>query len=138
MIVDCQSCGTTYNLSDEKVRGRRVRVRCKSCSEGIIVDGTRVDSDEATRVYSPNFEPAAYGAGVHDEATRVMSPSGPELQATASEEEWTVAVSESDQRTMHMAELVSAYTGGLVPDEGLVWREGRGDGLPRRQVPGMQ
>src|SRR5690242_5563907 len=139
MIVDCQSCGATYNISDEKVRGRRVRVRCKSCGEGIIVDGTRVDSDEATRVYSPNFEPQAYGAGgVHDEATRVMSPSGPDLQATASDGEWTVAVSESDQRTMDLAELVSSYTGGLIPDEALVWREGMEDWLPVRQVPEIQ
>lgn len=138
MIVDCHSCGATYNISDEKIRGRRVRVRCKSCGEGIIVDGTRVDADEATRVYSPTFEPAMYAKGVHDEATRVMAPSGPDLRATASGEEWTVNVGESDQRTMGLAELVSAYNGGLVPDDALVWREGMEDWQKIPDVPEIQ
>ena len=58
MIVDCPSCGATYNISDDKVRGRRVRVRCKSCGDGIIVDGAQLAAEDATRVYSPNFESA--------------------------------------------------------------------------------
>jgi predicted Zn finger-like uncharacterized protein len=138
MIVECHSCGATYNISDEKIRGRRVRVRCKSCNEGIIVDGTRVDSDEATRVYSPNFEPGLYAARVHDEATRVMAPSGPDLRATASNDEWTVNIGESDQRTMDLAELISSYTGGLIPDDALVWREGMDDWLPIREMPELK
>jgi predicted Zn finger-like uncharacterized protein len=139
MIVDCHSCGATYNISDEKIRGRKVRVRCKSCSEGIIVDGTRVDLDEATRVYSPTFEPAAYGRSVHEEATRVVAPSGPDLRATAaSPEEWIVNVGESEQRTMDLAELVSSYNGGLIPDEALVWREGMDDWQKIRDVPEIQ
>src|SRR5690242_4229655 len=125
MIVDCHSCGATYNISDEKIRGRRVRVRCKTCSESIIVDGTQPDADEATRVYSSTFEPAMYAKGVHDEATRVMAPSGPDLRATAStDDEWTVAVGDAEQRKMDLAELISSYTGGLIPDDALVWREG--------------
>ncbi|HEX3593542.1 MAG TPA: zinc-ribbon domain-containing protein, partial [Polyangiaceae bacterium] len=138
MIVDCHSCGATYNISDEKIRGRKVRVRCKSCSEGIIVDGTRVDSDEATRVYSPTFEPAVYAKGVHDEATRVMAPSGPDLRVAASGEEWTVSAGESDQRTMDLAELISSYNGGLIPDDALVWREGMEDWQNIREVPEIQ
>ncbi|HEX4337846.1 MAG TPA: zinc-ribbon domain-containing protein [Polyangiaceae bacterium] len=134
MIVDCHSCGATYNISDEKIRGRKVRVRCKSCGEGIIVDGTRVDSDEATRVYSPTFEPSAYGKSVHDEATRVVAASGPDLRVTASNEEWTVSVGSAEQRTMDLAELVSSYNGGLIPDDALVWREGMDDWQSIREV----
>jgi predicted Zn finger-like uncharacterized protein len=138
MIVDCHSCGATYNISDEKIRGRRVRVRCKSCNEGIIVDGTQLESDEATRVFSPNLQPAPYTRGVHDEATRVMAPSGPDLRAAASDDEWTVNVEGSDQRNMDLAELVSSYTGGLIPDDALVWREGMDDWLPVKEVPEIQ
>ncbi|HVW26791.1 MAG TPA: zinc-ribbon domain-containing protein [Polyangiaceae bacterium] len=138
MIVDCHSCGATYNISDEKIRGRRVRVRCKTCNEGIIVDGTQLDPDEATRVYSPTFEPVAYAKGVHDEATRVMAPSGPDLRAAASTDEWTVAVADAEQRQMDLAELISSYTGGLIPDDALVWREGMDDWQRIRDVPEVQ
>jgi predicted Zn finger-like uncharacterized protein len=138
MIVDCHSCGATYNISDEKIRGRRVRVRCKTCSESIIVDGTQLDAEEATRVYSSTFEPAMYAKGVHDEATRVMAPSGPDLRATASTDEWTVAVGEAEQRKMDLAELISSYTGGLLPDDALVWREGMDDWQKIRDVPEVQ
>src|SRR5260221_9946144 len=139
MIVDCHSCGATYNISDEKVRGRRVRVRCKSCNEGIIVDGTRLDAEDATRVYSPNFEPAAYAAAEasNDESTRVMSAGGPEWRAPGTED-WTVNVSETEQRVMGLPELVSAYTGGLVSDDAFVWREGMDDWLPIRDVPELR
>lgn len=39
MKITCQSCGAKYAIADEKVRGRRVKVRCKGCNEPIIVDG---------------------------------------------------------------------------------------------------
>lgn len=78
MIVECHSCGASYNISDERVRGRRVRVRCKGCNEAIIIDGTELDADvasdprDATGVYSPGFDPQVYGAD--GDATRSMSP----------------------------------------------------------------
>lgn len=133
MIVDCLSCGATYNISDEKVRGRRVRVRCKSCGEGIIVDGIRVETEDATRVYAPNFEPAAYSAG-RDEATRVMTaPAAASLNASA-DDEWTVNISETDQRTMGLDEIVSGYASGLVDDNAYVWKDGMADWLPLKEV----
>src|ERR1700755_2138161 len=113
MIVDCLSCGATYNISDEKVRGRRVRVRCKSCGEGIIVDGIRLESEDATRVYAPNFEPAVYSAG-KDEATRVMTAPASTSFREPGPEDWTVNISETEQRTMRLDEIVSGYGSGFV------------------------
>jgi len=39
MKVSCQACGAKYTISDEKVRGRKVKIRCKSCGTPIVVDG---------------------------------------------------------------------------------------------------
>ena len=128
MIVDCLSCGATYNISDDKVRGRRVRVRCKSCGDGIIVDGAQLAAEDATRVYSPsfepagdatrvyspNFEPAAYAAAEgRDESTRVMSSPAVDWQQ-AEPGEWTVNLSETEQRTMGQDELVRGYNSGTM------------------------
>jgi predicted Zn finger-like uncharacterized protein len=152
MIVDCHSCGATYNISDEKVRGRRVRVRCKSCGAGIIVDGAQLVAEDATRVYAPTFEPATYAdkddqddrdestrvfsapvdmrarqPSVHDESTRVFT--------APTSGDWTVNVSDTDQRTMKLPEIVNDYNGGLISDDAFVWRDGMPDWLPIRKVP---
>jgi len=118
MIVDCHACGATYNISDDRVRGRRVRVRCKSCGEAIIVDGTQVHADDATRVYAPTFDPAAYGEG-RDEATRVMSASGAEWREPGPAD-WTVNISDTEQRTMSLHEIVAAHESGAITDDAFV------------------
>jgi predicted Zn finger-like uncharacterized protein len=40
MIVKCSSCGAANNIADDKVKGRRVKVRCKSCGTRLVVDAT--------------------------------------------------------------------------------------------------
>lgn len=42
MKVICDSCGSKYQIKDEKVRGKRVKIRCKGCKNAIVVDGTTI------------------------------------------------------------------------------------------------
>jgi predicted Zn finger-like uncharacterized protein len=54
MLIDCPECHASYNVADDKIRGRRVRVRCKHCSAAILVDGRTLPQDaELTRQLSP-------------------------------------------------------------------------------------
>lgn len=131
MIVDCPSCGATYNISDEKVRGRRVRVRCKNCSGPIIVDGEQIDAEDATRVYQPSFEPNTYEDT--DESTRVMSVGASQVQESAPGA-WTVNVGETDQRSMMLEEIVDTYNAGFITEEAFVWRDGMADWMPLMEV----
>lgn len=39
MRILCDSCGTKYSISDDKVRGKVFKIRCKNCSHVIIVRG---------------------------------------------------------------------------------------------------
>jgi predicted Zn finger-like uncharacterized protein len=134
MIVDCHSCGATYNISDEKVRGRRVRVRCKNCQAAIIVDGEQLAAEDATRVYQPTFNPKqkTFDPKTYDsreESTRVMSPAGPEWREPGPND-WTVNLSDTEQRTMTLEEIVNGYNAGAVTADAFVWREGMADWLP--------
>ncbi len=109
MKVSCQSCGAQYNLPDDKVRGRKAKVRCKKCSAQIIVDGTALafeDDDEATRV--------------------MMSPA---LSADG-EPVWTVNLSDEEQLDMTDAEVIAGWRDGRVTDDAYVWREGMEEWLP--------
>lgn len=40
MKVSCPACDSKYTIADEKVAGRKVKVRCKSCGGQILINGT--------------------------------------------------------------------------------------------------
>jgi predicted Zn finger-like uncharacterized protein len=86
LIIVCPECQAQYSVADAKVRGRKVRVTCKHCKNGIIVDGFALDvpppppsprpAAPATPAPAP-FEavPAIFDAlrvAPEDDATRVM------------------------------------------------------------------
>jgi predicted Zn finger-like uncharacterized protein len=49
MRIVCDSCSTKYSISDEKVRGKLFKFRCKNCSHVIIVRGDQEElSEEAS------------------------------------------------------------------------------------------
>lgn len=175
MIVECHACGASYNISDERVRGRRVRVRCKTCNEAIIIDGTELESGDATGVYSPGFDPVAYGAP-RDEETRNMSPGDVDWRQAGGEEtrvmspqvvspqkvqwrepttdtsvippnqmgfrepgpeDWVVNLSDTDQRTMSLKDIIDAHRHGLL-DDAFFWREGMADWRPASEIPELR
>ena len=47
MKIICDTCGAKYSIADEKVRGKVFKIRCKKCSEIIVVRGT-TEPEEAT------------------------------------------------------------------------------------------
>lgn len=51
MKVTCQTCGAKYTVSDEKVQGKTVKIRCKKCGTSIVVGeeaGPQAGSDLAS------------------------------------------------------------------------------------------
>ena len=39
MKIVCESCGAKYSIADDRVTGKVFKIRCKRCSEVIIVRG---------------------------------------------------------------------------------------------------
>src|SRR4029077_16385015 len=93
MKVSCQACGAKYTIADDKVRGRKVKIRCKSCGTPIVVDG----QSEAPPAPAGGVAPvAAPGA-----------PKGPSIS-------WSVNLSDTDQRTMTTEEIVAGWQAGEI------------------------
>lgn len=105
MKVTCHSCGAKYAIADDKVRGRRVKVRCKSCSTPIVVDG-----------YAVETAPADAGG-------------------FAGSDDWSVNLSDTDQRTMSTDEIIAGWHSGLVREDAFVWKDGMDDWKPVLEVP---
>ena len=57
MKIICDSCGTKYSISDDKVRGKVFKIRCKKCSHIIVVRGGETQEEAAA--------PAAAEGGWH-------------------------------------------------------------------------
>lgn len=124
MKIICSSCGSKYTIADAKVKGKKVKVRCKSCKESILVDGTQIS-----------------GEGSDDESDDEMS-SAPQASLAPSPTDtakvdpnlWSVNLSDDDSREMTLAQLVAGWKDGTVTGDAYVWKDGMGDWKPILEV----
>ena len=107
MKIACEACGAKYTIADVKVRGRKVKIRCKSCGTPIVVDGQLGEA--------PSLSDA--------ETDATLEPA--EAPVT-----WSVNLSDTDSRTMSTEEILAAYAAGVVTADAFVWKDGMGDWVP--------
>jgi predicted Zn finger-like uncharacterized protein len=105
MKITCQACDSKYQISDEKTRGRTLKVKCKNCASIILVDGTHLVDEPAK---SPSTEEDVF---------------------------WTVNLSETDQPTLNVSQMIEMYQQGTMTDQTYIWREGMDDWLMVAEVP---
>ena len=125
MKITCSSCGSKYTIADAKVRGKKVKVRCKSCKESILVDGTQLDSEDSDN------EPDAATMSAPNAS---LPPSPAEEAASKPKDVWSVNLSDDDSREMTEAELVAGWKDGTVTSDAYVWKDGMGDWKPILEV----
>jgi predicted Zn finger-like uncharacterized protein len=108
MKIVCDSCGTKYSISDDKVRGKVFKIRCKKCSHIIVVRGT----NEAAAAAAPTpAAPTGDGGGWH------LVVDGDQVGP----------VSESDIR--------ARFERGEINAETFAWKEGFADWLKLSAIP---
>jgi predicted Zn finger-like uncharacterized protein len=116
MKITCQSCQSKYNVADEKVQGKTVKIRCRKCGATIVVKATG--------------NVASAGGSAQTDA----APLSVAFDGTEGPPPWHVSISDSDQRQMTLAEIVSAYNTGLVGEDTLLWTDGMTDWQPLKEV----
>src|SRR5580693_10671928 len=114
MKITCQSCQSKYNVADEKVQGKIVKIRCRKCGSTIVVQG---NGGAATNGSGGTGGGASAGAGVEADSTQ-----------------WHVNVGDADPRTMTLAELIEAYNAGTVAQDTFIWTDGMDDWKPLSDV----
>src|SRR3954471_12186875 len=110
MKIVCGSCQAKYSIADEKVAGKVFKIRCKRCSEVIVVRGDQE-------------EPEAAAAHSHDEP--------------AADAIWHVVVNGEQAGPYAPAQLADMINAGTLDWEAYVWTEGFENWLPMRAVPGL-
>ncbi len=115
MKITCQSCQSKYNVADEKVQGKIVKIRCRKCGATIVVQG---NGGAATNGSGAAAGPANAGAA------------GGEAEGV----QWHVNVGDADPRTMSLSELVEAYNAGTVAQDTFIWTDGMDDWKPLSEI----
>ena len=105
MKISCQSCAAKYTIADEKVVGKVIKIKCKKCSSTIVVNGN--DPGVLAQLQA--------GDGFDDQAATQLVQSPLSFgNESANPDEWTVSVTDDDQRTMTTAQVIAAYADGTL------------------------
>lgn len=111
MKITCHSCSAKYTVSDDKVQGKTVKIKCRKCGATILVGPGGVTG-------------GAHGDGANGSAVEAHSVSAGDVGGGTS---FMVNVAEGDQRTMSLEEIVEAYNTETINAETYVWQEGMDD-----------
>ena len=135
MKITCESCSAKYTIADDKVRGRKVKIRCKGCGTPIVVDGKQPGSAETDEEVSTDSDvPAALDAAPAASAPAGSSPRASSPSASTplagNDVDGSVNLSDTDQRTLTTQQIVEAWQSGVLNADAFVWREGQADWLP--------
>ena len=123
MKIVCDACQAKYSISDDKVQGKVFKIRCKKCSNIIVVRGGANAAEAApppqekdTRVYDYGYDAGGGGGGGGDEAV------------------WHLVINQDQVGPMTVAEVQQRFAAGECDGETFAWREGFADWLPLAQV----
>jgi predicted Zn finger-like uncharacterized protein len=126
----CDRCQTRYSISDEKVRGKVLKIRCKTCSNIIVVR-------EQTGVGQAAAGAAAAAGGSRGPAPRTevemntSAPAGP----SGADVEWWVAIKGTQHGPMKMADMEKFFREGRITPRSYCWNEGLSGWSRMRDLP---
>lgn len=102
MKIVCGSCGAKYSIPDEKVQGKVFKIRCKKCSDVIVVKGI---TDEGDLQSADSDFGASFG---HSDGAS----------------EWYVVLDGEQVGPITPEEVEAYFSVGQLSGDSFVWREG--------------
>src|SRR5262245_22505640 len=115
MKIVCEACQAKYSISDDKVRGKAFKIRCKKCSHIIVV--------RATGAMDAVAEPAA--------APPPAAAPAPSAAAAA----WHIVVEGEQVGPLPDSDIRARLSRGEITGETYIWKEGLADWQKISAVP---
>src|SRR5256885_111924 len=141
----CSHCKAKYQIADEKVAGRTLRMTCRNCKQEIVIhgDGNVGIAPMAAVPYS--------GSGVvimpQTPVPAAPSPLGATFQMQVGAplraaptmpvpiDEWHLGINDVPVGPMRRDEIARKLATGRIGPDTLAWREGLDDWMPLRNIP---
>lgn len=159
----CSHCKAKYQISDERVAGRTLRMKCRKCGEDIVISGdTLFSSHPPAPAADKPLKPPTGKASLSSDATHGKTgsltgavgakPSATSAAVTARSistsvtskarsamnlplrEQWHAAIDNKPAGPMSVQELKEHLDQGTVTPTSLVWRDGFTDWMELRAV----
>src|SRR5688572_20165429 len=108
MKIECDKCSAKYSIADEKVRGKTFKIRCKKCSNVIIV--------------RDKVAAAAGGGG------------GVDVAVDQGQAGWHLAINGETVGPMSEDDVRARYDSGEIDKDTAIWQEGFEDWVPLGDV----
>jgi len=106
MRIVCDGCQAKYSIADDKVRAKVFKIRCKKCSNVIVVRG----ADAA--------EPAPAPAAIEHDGDAI----------------WHLVIDQEQVGPMTAADVHQRFAAGEIDGDTFTWREGLDEWLPLAQL----
>ena len=132
MKIVCDACSAKYSIADDKVKGKVFKIRCKKCSNIIVVRGTAGAgaSDEPPAPQFDQKDTRVYDYG-YDEQGGSASGADPAADADAV---WHVVIDQEQVGPLTAADVQAKFAAGQIDAETYVWREGFADWQPLASI----
>jgi GYF domain 2/zinc-ribbon domain len=130
----CRNCKAKYQIADDKVVGRTLRMTCQQCGEPIVVRSPTSTGRQSTvgRPAAP-IGPTLHGTGPM--AAELQRQASAAREVAAPQEEWHVAINDVPVGPMRRDEVVRKIAMSAIDRDSLAWREGMDDWLPIKHIP---
>ena len=157
----CDQCKAKYQIADEKVAGRTVRMKCRKCGHMIEVRAEVTESSvsrfppapddpssaprtglatsfSAARPSRASHAPSALAGAFQrkvqndDDENTVMAPAASFEPSVT--EEWYAAINGVPVGPIRLSELRTKVSAGAINDETLVWQEGFEEWRPVKTI----
>jgi len=139
MKFACDRCQTRYSISDEKVQGKVLKIRCKTCGNIIVLREAGAESAPAAQVAAATAQGAAAG-GVRGPAPRTEvdfnrpTPAAPSQRSRA-DVDWFVAVKGKQHGPLKRDQVIELLRTGQIHDRSYCWNEDLSGWTRLRELP---
>ena len=130
----CERCSTRYSISDEKVRGKILKIRCKTCSNIVVVREATLAGQEPGQAQAPALQAeraASTGGGGTSAPAQTVSPPPSALP----ELEWFVAIKGKQHGPVGREGVARLFRDGTITDRSYLWHDGMAAWTRLREVP---
>lgn len=140
MKVVCDSCQAKYQVPDERVAGKKLKIRCKRCGATVLIRGDLLGAVGADAAVSGDLNQTLSGSGAPDVldmsgAERASVPPDSELSTHGHADgdyEWHVSLDGDTQGPFNTAALRQWLNATPSGWDAHVWREGFPDWIDAR------
>jgi predicted Zn finger-like uncharacterized protein len=135
----CSHCKAKYQIADEKVAGRALRMTCRSCKNEIVIHGEAgAAATYLTPSQAPMGSPSPVAAPPSPLGMDFSRQVGGNLRAPPVPQpidEWHVGINDTPIGPIRREEVARKLANGALHPDSLAWREGLDDWLPIRAIP---